>query len=163
MTRILFVCLGNICRSPTAEAVFARMAETAGLEVIVDSCGTSDWHAGDPPDARAAAEAKSRGYDMSRLRARAFRRTDYRDFDLILAMDYANLRDVEAQRPVGHDTPVRLFMDYSPETGVSEVPDPYYEGNFDRTFDLVEAASRGLVAQLLAGSQTSPADAPKAL
>lgn len=163
MTRILFACLGNICRSPTAEAVFTRMAADAGLSVAVDSCGTGDWHVGDPPDARAIAEAKARGYDMSRLRARQFRRTDYRDFDLILVMDYANLRDIEAQRPVGHDTPVRLFMDFAPETGVAAVPDPYYEGNFDRTFELIEAASRGLVAQLLAGSQTSPAVAPKTL
>ena len=145
--RILFVCLGNICRSPTAEAVFRDMAAAQGLAVRTDSAGTGDWHIGHPPDPRATAEAARRGHDISTLRARQITPADFDRFDLILAMDRSNQRDIEALRPTGNSTPVRLFLDYTGQPG-TDVPDPYMVGGFDRTFDLLESASRGLLAAL---------------
>lgn len=146
-TRILFVCLGNICRSPTAEGVFTALAAKAGATVEVDSAGTGDWHVGDPPDARAQAEAAGRGYDLSVLRARQAVAADFARFDLILAMDRANLAALERMRPAGSATPVRLFLDYA-DGPRDEVPDPYYEGGFDLVLDLIEDASTGLLARL---------------
>ena len=146
-TRILFVCLGNICRSPTAQAVFADLAGRAGLNVAVDSAGTGGWHVGDPPDGRATREAARRGYDLSRLRARQVGPADFEAFDLILAMDRANLSALERMRPSESDTKVRLFLDYA-ESPREEVPDPYYDGGFDLVLDLIEDASRGLIAEL---------------
>ena len=145
-TRILFVCLGNICRSPTAEGVFRALS--TGLDVTLDSAGTSDWHVGEAPYGPMQQAARGRGYDLSDLRARQFRARDFDDFDLIIAMDGDNLDRIEALRPAGHDTPVRLFTDYAPEAGYDHVPDPYYTRDFDQTLDLVEAASRGLIAYL---------------
>ncbi|WP_136637201.1 low molecular weight protein-tyrosine-phosphatase [Pseudooceanicola onchidii] len=139
-TRILFVCLGNVCRSPAAEGVVRAMAPNLTL----DSCGTGGWHVGDPPYGPMQAAAKARGYDLSALRARQFDRADFTRFDLILCMDGANLRGVEALRPPGVTTPVRLFTDYAPERGVSDVPDPYYTRDFDGALDLIEACARGL-------------------
>lgn len=150
-SRILFVCLGNICRSPTAEGVFARLAQEAGVEVGIDSAGTGGWHVGNPPDARATREAAKRGYDLSVLRARQVRPGDFEAFDLILAMDRSNLADLERMRPAGNDTPVRLFLDYA-DSPRDEVPDPYYDGGFDLVLDLIEGASRGLLAELATGS-----------
>ncbi|MBK1635175.1 low molecular weight protein-tyrosine-phosphatase [Rhodovulum adriaticum] len=146
-TRILFVCLGNICRSPTAEGVFTALAEQAGVAVDIDSAGTGGWHVGDPPDARARAEAARRGYDISGLRARQARAEDFERFDLILAMDRANHAALERMRPAGNETPVRLFLDYA-NSPRDEVPDPYYEGGFDLVLDLIEQASRGLLEQI---------------
>ncbi|GAA0302870.1 low molecular weight protein-tyrosine-phosphatase [Rhodovulum strictum] len=146
-TRILFVCLGNICRSPTAHGVVAQMAEAARLPVQIDSAGTGGWHAGDPPDSRATREAARRGYDLSVLRARQVRAADFDGFDLILAMDRSNLADLERIRPPGNATPVRLFLDYA-DSPRDEVPDPYYEGGFDLVLDLVEDAARGLLAEI---------------
>ncbi|ARE42184.1 Low molecular weight protein tyrosine phosphatase [Rhodovulum sp. P5] len=146
-TRILFVCLGNICRSPTAHGVFDHMARAAGQPVEVDSAGTGGWHVGDPPDRRAQAEAAKRGYDLSQLRARQAQPQDFADFDLILAMDRSNLAALERMRPEGNDTPVRLFLEYS-DSLQEEVPDPYYEGGFDLVLDLIEDASRGLLRDL---------------
>lgn len=148
-TRILFVCLGNICRSPTAHGVFRAMAEAGGLPVEVDSAGTGGWHAGEPPDPRATAEAAKRGYDLSDLRARQVRAGDFDAFDLILAMDRANLAALERLRPTGSGTEVRLFLDYG-DSPRDEVPDPYYDGGFDLVLDLIEDASRGLLADLAA-------------
>ncbi len=145
-TRILFVCLGNICRSPTAEGVFRALS--ADLDVQLDSAGTSDWHRGEPPHAPMQQVARARGYDLSQLRARQFTMRDFADFDLILAMDADNLAQIEAQRPAGNRTPVRLMTDFAPESGYDHVPDPYYTGDYDQTLDLVEAASRGLIAYL---------------
>ncbi|SLN39542.1 Low molecular weight protein-tyrosine-phosphatase YfkJ [Pseudoruegeria aquimaris] len=147
--RILFVCLGNICRSPTAEGVFATLAVRAGLSVAVDSAGTSDWHVGDPPYGPMQRAAQARGYDLSALRARQATAKDFEDFDLILVMDESNLADMEQLRPAGSRTPVRLFLDYAETAGVREVPDPYYTRDFDTPIALIEAASRGLIAQLL--------------
>jgi protein-tyrosine phosphatase len=142
--RVLFVCLGNICRSPTAEAVFRAMAQDVGT----DSAGTSDWHVGAPPYGAMQAAAKARGYDMSDLRARQFTAEDFERFDLILGMDSRNIADMERLRPSGNATPVRLLTDYAPERGMSEVPDPYYTRDFDAALNLIEACARGLRAAL---------------
>lgn len=144
--RILFVCLGNICRSPSAEGVTRDMA--AGRDLVFDSAGTSGWHIGDAPYGPMRAAASKRGYDMSDLRARQFTRQDFDSFDLIVVMDGDNLRDVEALRPDGNTTPVKLFTDYAPETGADHVPDPYYTRDFDGALDLVELCARGLLASL---------------
>lgn len=146
-TRILFVCLGNICRSPTAHGVFLKLAAEAGADVYVESAGTGGWHVGDPPDARAAAEAARRGYDLSALRAQQVTTADFDRFDLIVAMDHANLTALERMRPMDSETPVELFLTYA-DTDRDEVPDPYYEGGFDLVLDLIEEASRGLLARL---------------
>ena len=125
--KILFVCLGNICRSPAAEGVFRHLCP----EAETDSAG--DWRlaCGEPPYGPMQQAARARGYELSDLRARQFQATDFERFDLILVMDAANLHDVEAQRPAGSDTLVKLFTDYAPETGADHVPDPYYTRDFD--------------------------------
>jgi protein-tyrosine phosphatase len=135
--RILFVCLGNICRSPTAEVVFKE----------VDSAGTAAYHIGQAPDPRTRAAALRRGYDLSPLRARVVEELDFEQFDLILAMDHENLSALKHRAPHGADDRVRLFLEFSPELGTTEVPDPYYGGanGFEEVLDLVEAASRGLL------------------
>jgi len=152
-TRILFVCLGNICRSPTAEGVFAALAAETAADVEADSAGTGAWHVGNPPDSRATAEARRKGIDLSPLRARQVTGGDFERFDLILAMDRANLAALERLRPPGNETPVRLFLDYAPHAHLREVPDPYYEDNFEEVFDLLEGASRGLLAALKSGQE----------
>ncbi|MCL6283425.1 low molecular weight phosphotyrosine protein phosphatase [Ruegeria sp. 2012CJ41-6] len=145
--RILFVCLGNICRSPAAEAVFRALMP----EAHTDSAGTSDWHVGKPPYAPMQAAARARGIDMSDLRGRQFSGADFKRFDLIIAMDANNLADIEAQRPVGHATPVHLLTDFAPETGMDHVPDPYYTRDFDQALDLIERGARGLQHSLRGG------------
>ena len=154
MPRVLFVCLGNICRSPTAEGVFRAIAarELADLELTVDSAGTAGYHVGEPPDRRMREAASRRGYDISHLRARMVEPTDFEQFDLILAMDRQNLSTLERRAPAQTRQRVRLFLEYAPEGGVSEVPDPYYGGanGFEHVLDLIEAASRGLCDALRA-------------
>jgi protein-tyrosine phosphatase len=150
--RVLFVCMGNICRSPTAEGVFRHFVERAGWagRVMSDSAGTHDYHVGDPPDARAQKAAARRGYDLSMLRGRQVSRRDFVEFDYVLAMDEANLRLLERLCPQEHTGKLRLFMEFSADPAVSEVPDPYYgttEG-FERVLDLVEQASSGLLEHL---------------
>ena len=147
-TRVLFVCLGNICRSPTAEGVFGARAAVVGLGVATDSAGTSDWHVGDPPYGPAVQAAAARGVDISGLRARQIDPTDFDRFDLIIGMDAGNIRAIKALRPQACRTPVRLLTDYAPEYGATEVPDPYYTRDFDGALDLIEAASDGLIAAL---------------
>lgn len=144
MTRLLFVCLGNICRSPAAEGVFRMRAP--GL--TTDSAGTSGWHIGDPPYGPMQRAARSRGIDLSDLRARAFTAQDFGAFDLIIGMDARNIRDIEALRPRGNATPVRRFTDYAAHLGAQEVPDPYYTRDFDGALDLIEACAVGLHASL---------------
>jgi len=143
---ILFVCTGNICRSPTAEAVLRHLADEAGIEIHVESRGTHDYHVGEPPDERAQRHAKGRGYDLSALRARRVSSQDFTDFDLILAMDRGHLKILERMCPPAHRAKVRLFVPGG------EVPDPYYGGaqDFERVLDLVEAACRGLLAEIKA-------------
>ncbi|WP_425091236.1 low molecular weight protein-tyrosine-phosphatase [Tropicimonas sp. S265A] len=152
-TRILFVCLGNICRSPTAEGVFRALAAEGGVDVEVDSAGTSAWHVGSPPDSRAMAEAAGRGIDLSGLRARQAEPEDFERFDLIVGMDRSNVTRLEALRPAGNTTPVALFLGYAEGGLPTEVPDPYYEDNFPQVFDMLDAASRGLVARIAAGQE----------
>ncbi|KAA1188220.1 low molecular weight phosphotyrosine protein phosphatase [Pseudohalioglobus sediminis] len=151
-TGVLFVCLGNICRSPTAHGVFASMVREQGMQdrVRVDSCGTGDWHIGHPPDKRAAAEAAQRGYDLSSLRARQVQPTDFREFDYILAMDEQNLADLRAMCPTDFSGYLGLFLPFDPAATVAEVPDPYYGGDegFTRVLDMVEAASAGLLREI---------------
>ncbi len=157
--KILFVCLGNICRSPTAEAVFRAMAaqELPQLALSVDSAGTAGYHAGEPPDRRTCEAAARRGYDLSALRARVVEARDFETFDLILAMDRQNLRTLERRAPAHARERLRLFLEFAPESGVLEVPDPYYGGQngFEHVLDLIEAAARGLCAALRTGKGLS--------
>ncbi len=156
---VLFVCLGNICRSPTAHGVFQQRVDSRSLgeRIVVDSCGTGDWHIGHPPDKRSAAAARVRGYDLSALRARQVGRDDFQHFDYILAMDAANLRDLQQMRPHDFRGELALFLDYADEIDVREVPDPYHGGgdDFDRVLDLVESAADGLLRRLIAAHQLS--------
>ena len=142
--RVLCVCLGNICRSPTAEAVLRSMAP----DLVLDSAGTSGWHIGDPPYGPAIEAAARRGYDLTPLRARAFVAEDFTRFDLILAMDSNNLTDIERLRPTGSPTKVNLFLDYADGYQGQDVPDPYYTRDFDGALDLVELAAEGLLRSL---------------
>ena len=151
---VLFVCLGNICRSPTAHGVFQQRVDQhrLGDRIVVDSCGTGDWHIGHAPDQRSAAAALQRGYDLSALRARQVEAEDFRRFDYILAMDTNNLRDLQRLRPHDFHGELGLFLDYARDIDEREVPDPYYGGgdDFDRVLDLVENAADGLLQRLIA-------------
>jgi len=152
--RILFVCLGNICRSPSAEAVLRAIAakEAPDLRLEIDSAGTAGYHIGAAPDARSQEAARRRGYDMSPLRARIVEISDFEHFDLVLAMDENNLSVLQQRVPAEYRERVQLFLDFAPDCGMSEVPDPYYGGpaGFEHVLDLVEEASRGLIAHLRA-------------
>jgi protein-tyrosine phosphatase len=158
--RVLFVCLGNICRSPTAEGVMRALVLEGGLtgEIQLDSAGTGSWHVGSAPDARATAAARSRGIALEGA-ARQVREEDFEDFDLIVAMDSANLRELR-QLARGEDqrAKVRLLREFDPASAGSrdlDVPDPYYgaAGGFDEVLDLVQAACRGLLVELRAGGR----------
>ncbi len=160
-TRILFVCLGNICRSPLAEGVFHRDVEAAGLAARFEiaSAGTGDWHVGKPPDPRMCATARDRHVDISRQRARHLRPADLAHFDLILAMDRSNLANIRALAPKSSDpSHVVLFRAFDPAPETYEVPDPYYGGakGFAHVFDIVERTSRALLEHLRASPDTPP-------
>ncbi len=146
---VLFVCMGNICRSPMAEGVFRRRVEEAGLaeRIHIDSAGTHAYHVGEPPDPRAQETAARRDIDLSAQRARRVTREDLALFDFVLAMDRDNLSILHDIAEPEHRERIRLFMEFAPEMKVREVPDPYYggQGGFDRVLDLVEAASAGLL------------------
>ncbi len=144
---ILIVCLGNICRSPTAEAVLRARLAAAGLDIEVDSAGTGDWHVGEAPHVEMTEAAAAKDYDIAALRARQIAPADFARFDLILAADPSNLRDIEAIRPAGNTTPVMLFAPLS-GSGQDAIPDPYFTGDFAGALALVEAACDGLIAQL---------------
>ena len=148
MTRVLFVCLGNICRSPAAEEVFRRSAQASGLDLATNSAGTSDWHIGNPPYGPMIRAAAARGYDLSMLRARQFRRDDFSDFDLIIGMDGENIGDIKRLRPAGSQTPVARVLDYAPLCATRDLPDPYYTRDFDGALDLIETATHGLLNSL---------------
>lgn len=151
--RILFVCLGNICRSPTAEAVFRHRLETAGLaeRVMVDSAGTGDWHVGKAPDRRTCQAGAARGYQLAHLRARQFVAEDFQRFDLILAMDEANLAHLSSLRGSSVEPEIDLFLRRG-GLPVHEVPDPYYGGaeGFEQVIDLIEQGSDRLLESVRA-------------
>ena len=146
--KVLFVCLGNICRSPTAEGVFKQYVKEAGLEgrIVSDSAGTGDYHIGEPPDGRACEAAARRGYDLSKLRARQVNRDDFATFDYILPMDLENLRALKRFCPPEYGHKVKLFTEFC-STGACVVPDPYGGGpeGFERVLDLIEDAARGFL------------------
>lgn len=150
--RVLFVCTGNICRSPTAEGVFRQLLEDAGLarRVAVDSAGTHDYHVGEPPTGQAQATAAERGYDISGLRARQFMAEDCRSFDMILVMDRGHLNRVTRACSAAAPGKVRLFMDFAPSRREREVPDPYGLGasDYEYVLGLIEDAAKGLLANV---------------
>jgi protein-tyrosine phosphatase len=162
-TKVLFVCLGNICRSPTAQSVFAALVDQQGLAglVEVDSCGTGDWHVGSKPDRRAIKAAAQRGYDLSGLRGRQVHVEDFYVYDYILAMDGSNLEDLLALCPADYRGHLGLFLSFAGENVPDDVPDPYYGGGegFDRVLDLIEAASEGLL-QVLSNERPRRSKAP---
>lgn len=149
---VLFVCMGNICRSPTAEAVFRARVEEAGLsgQILIDSAGTHDYHIGDPPDTRTQRTAKQRGYDMSGLRGRQVEMMDFTRFDYVLAMDRANLAILQRLCPQAQHERLGLFLEYASRHDEREVPDPYYGGTdgFERVLDMVEDAAEGLLGHI---------------
>lgn len=149
---VLFVCMGNICRSPTAHGVFRHHVRQAGLAhaVRVDSAGTHNYHTGEPPDRRSQQHAARRGYDLSDLRARQLREADFETHDLILVMDWDNLALVQAECPPQHQHKVRRFTEFCQRLDSPVVPDPYYGGaqGFDHVLDLVEDASVGLLREV---------------
>jgi protein-tyrosine phosphatase len=150
--RVLMVCMGNICRSPMAQGAFERVVQEAGLagEIRVDSAGTHAYHVGEAPDARAQQTAARRAINIGGQRARQVSRGDFEQFDYVLAMDRQNYAALRRLAPVEHAHKVRLFLEFAPHMGTEEVPDPYYGGDsgFERVFDLVDAASRGLLEEI---------------
>ena len=147
---VLFVCLGNICRSPLAEAAFRAEAQRLGLDVRIDSAGTGDWHLGHAPDRRAVAVARRNGIDISHLRARLVSAADFDEFDHIVALDAANLADLEALRPPGARAQLSLLLDHVPERRGQPVADPYYgdDSHFGVTWQDVTEGARGLARAL---------------
>jgi protein-tyrosine phosphatase len=155
--RILFVCLGNICRSPMAEGVFRRVVEEEGLKdrFEIDSAGLGDWHIGQAPDHRAQKAANSRGIDISGQSARQVVDEDFDRFDLLLVMDRSNFAELKARAPADARAKIRPFLDFAPHAGTKDVPDPFFGGaeGFDHALDLIEAAAHGLLASLV-GDET---------
>jgi protein-tyrosine phosphatase len=151
--RILFVCLGNICRSPMAEGVFRRVVAEEGLteHFIIDSAGLGDWHIGQAPDHRAQKAARSRGIDISDQSARQVMDEDFDRFDLLLVMDGSNYDELKARAPHEARAKIRPFLDYAPHAATKDVPDPFFGGKegFDHALDLIEAAAHGLLGSLV--------------
>jgi protein-tyrosine phosphatase len=149
---VLFICMGNICRSPMAEGVFRTLVERERLSsrITIDSAGTHDYQLGKRPDSRAIRAARQRGYDLSSQRARLFDLDDFRRFEWIVAMDSQNLRFLKSLRPAGHRGHLGLLLDFAPELGVRDVPDPYYgePEDFERVLDLVERGAASLLAAI---------------
>ncbi|BCO18475.1 protein-tyrosine-phosphatase [Alteromonas sp. KC3] len=156
---VLFVCLGNICRSPTAEAVFKQKAAEAGLSLNIDSAGTHGYHIGSPPDKRSQAAGVERGYSFKGLKCRRVDESDFEKFDYILAMDNSNLSNLHGMSPAQYHDKIKLFLDYADEED-KEVPDPYYGGKrgFELVLDLIETASDGLIAHIKANSANAQHD-----
>ena len=166
VTSVLFVCLGNICRSPVAEGMFRHIAQQAGAEgrFNIDSAGLGSWHVGHPPDERAQAALAARGVEISGLRARQVSAADFETFDLILAMDRSNRQGLLKLAPKDRQHKIHLFMEYAPHLGVREIPDPFFGGSegFDYVCQLVEVACRGLLHSLTPKPQAAPASQPLA-
>ena len=158
--RILFVCMGNICRSPTAEGVFRKLVEERAphLRIQIDSAGTHDYHVGEAPDPRSIAAAARRGVDLGHLRARMVEEADFARFDLVVAMDRLNREVLLDRSPEPYRERVRLMMEFAPSLQVEDVPDPYYGGpvGFERVLDLVEEAARGLLDEVMQQSGARP-------
>jgi protein-tyrosine phosphatase len=152
MVKVLFVCMGNICRSPTAQGVFEALVSREGLlgHIQVDSAGTHAYHVGEPPDPRAQQAASRRGLDLSVQRARKVRPEDFLEFDYVLAMDRRNYEDLKEICHPDYEDRLRLFLEFAPQVEVPDVPDPYYGGvqGFERVLDLIEQAADGLLAEL---------------
>ncbi len=152
MIKVLFVCLGNICRSPSAEGVFRKLVEEQGLldQIEIDSAGTHAYHVGSPPDERAQQAASRRGIDMSGMRGRRIDEGDFYIFDYVLAMDESNEYHLREMAPAEEIHKIELFLNYAPERSESEVPDPYYGGHtgFEKVLDMIEDASEGLLADI---------------
>ncbi len=157
---VLFVCMGNICRSPTAEGVFRQRVAAAGLSerFVIDSAGTHGYHVGEPPDERSMAYASRRGYDLSAQRSRKLTAQDFEQFDYLLAMDHDNLKLLQAACPPQHQHKLGLMMSHATRSGSEVVPDPYYGGGrgFDVVLDYLEDASEGLLATLGYDRTTKP-------
>jgi protein-tyrosine phosphatase len=155
--RILFVCLGNICRSPMAEGVFRRVVAEEGLtdSFVIDSAGLGDWHIGQAPDHRAQKAARIRGIDISGQSARQVVDEDFDRFDLLLVMDGSNYDELKARAPHEARGKIRPFLDFAAHAGTKDVPDPFFGGaeGFDRALDLIEAAAHGLLASLMGGEK----------
>lgn len=151
--KVLFVCMGNICRSPTAHGVFRKLVQDEGYgdRIVTDSAGTHAYHVGEPPDRRARQTARSRGIDLDDLRARRVRLSDFAEFDYVLAMDLDNYAILEANCPEQYRDRLNLFLDFAEDLGHKEVPDPYYGGadGFEQVFDMVEAGSLGLLRNII--------------
>ena len=152
MVKILFVCMGNICRSPTAEGIFRHKVREAGLEnhIHIDSAGTHAYHVGQPPDIRAQNTARNHGFDLSEQRARRVTEDDFEHFDYVIAMDSDNESDLHAVCPAGYEHRIHRFLRFAPSSPVTDVPDPYYGGSngFEIVLDLVENAADGLLDHL---------------
>ncbi len=153
MVNVLFVCTGNICRSPTAEGVFRALVERQGLarEIGIDSAGLTSHHVGEPPDHRADAAAINRGIDLSRQRARLIEPLDFEDFAYIIGMDKAHGKELLRMCPKEEHKRIHLFLGFAPQTGHTEIPDPFYGGasDFEEALDLIEAAADGLITHII--------------
>lgn len=156
MTKVLFICLGNICRSPTADGIFRDLVAREKLDqkILVDSAGTGDWHVGKAPDPRTVAAACQRGYDLSVLRARQVSRCDFEEFDYVLAMDKSNLMNLQRMKPSAYTGHLGLFLEFGSRGDYREVPDPYHGGkdDFELVLDLVEDAAQGLLNHIRSNS-----------
>ncbi len=152
MVKVLFVCMGNICRSPTAHGVFEHLVQQASLaeRIEIDSAGTHAYHVGEPPDKRSQASALNRGFDLSSQRARRVQKTDFDYYDYVIAMDNDNLSNLLEICPRALSSKVSLFLSYADNVDEVEVPDPYYGGSkgFERVLDMVESAADGLLSEI---------------
>lgn len=153
-TSVVFICMGNICRSPTAEGVFRHVVEQSNMSdvITIDSAGTHAYHIGESPDSRAQSTALSRGVNLSSQRARKVKREDFDQFDYVIAMDSANLESLKSLREDDQPAKLHLFMDFASDWDNEEVPDPYYGGDngFEQVFDMVQSASKGLLRHMIA-------------
>ena len=150
--KVLFICMGNICRSPTAHGIFQKLVDEEGLtdQILVDSAGTISYHAGEPPDSRSAQTALSHGVDLSDQRSRQVTMADYQVQDYILAMDFDNLRNLQQQCPEQYQNKLGLLLKYHPDEFLDEVPDPYYggESGFEQVYEMVDIACQNLLQHL---------------